>query len=185
MSGAPGSTISLHLLGITNDGRVWHSSQSEDALEGSWHTWEEVRAPGLQQPGPFVHVDCVSTETADGKEEVHVLGTTQDAKLWYTSRVEGQNWQPFEDLTTRIGNPGHFVFARLKSPTSLNAPSGGGPGCPDIQMSLANDNSQMQGLQMQAASTTNNALLAQLNQQIAGLQQDIASLQQQARDRNC
>ncbi|HZU03560.1 MAG TPA: hypothetical protein VFA10_28095 [Ktedonobacteraceae bacterium] len=404
MSGAPGITISLHLLGITSDGRVWHTSQPEGTYdsEGAWQTWEEVKAPGSHQPGPFIHVDCVSTETADGKEELYVLGITQDAKLWYTSRVEGQNWQPFvdlgtrigggwnfrhvavteaagqidmcvvvsvehgaqrilhtrrpagkttweqfeeitrpdlagfpgsfisvdcaytgsyqfamlhvcgvtsdgklwhtihfanptwlpfvnvqflskngpssfanvslaqlplqldvcaqaggklwhtarperslplhwqstfdnisqqtsdtrvfgsigcsyfngtlhicgvtddgklwltwrssenpsiwqpfEDLTTGIGNPGHFVFACLSGPTTLNAPSAGGPGCPDIQMSLTNDNFQMQALQMQAASTTNNAMIAQINQQIAGLQKNIASLRQQARDRNC
>jgi len=36
-------------------------------------------------------------------EELHVLGVTRHGELWYTSRVEGQDWQPFDNLSRRIG----------------------------------------------------------------------------------
>jgi hypothetical protein len=54
MPGGGGSviTVSLHVLGITDDGRLWHASQPVpvDGSAGSWKPWEEVKAGGSQQP---------------------------------------------------------------------------------------------------------------------------------------
>jgi hypothetical protein len=36
-------------------------------------------------------------------ETLHVVGVTKEGKLWYMKRVGQQDWQPFDDLTVRIG----------------------------------------------------------------------------------
>jgi len=46
-------------------------------------------------------VDGTSTD-----KELHILGVTQDGKLLHTSRLQQSEWQPFDDLTTSIGDSG-------------------------------------------------------------------------------
>ncbi len=50
---------------------------------------------------PFVSVACGARYVED-TEELHVCGVTQDGGFWYTSCLSPQEWQPFEDLKTRI-----------------------------------------------------------------------------------
>jgi hypothetical protein len=105
--GGPGGSpdVNLHVFGITKDGKLWHTSRPKET-DGSvslWNPWEEVKAKRQNEPGPFVSVDSVNTWNNNGQEVLHVLGITQDGTLWYTSRVEKQDWQPFENLSTQIG----------------------------------------------------------------------------------
>jgi hypothetical protein len=102
--GQPIITIRLHVCGITNDGRLWHASRPRDksspvASWGPWSAWEEVKAEGAGDVGPFVSVGCA---VEFDSEKFHVCGVTQDGTLWHTSRLPPDDWQPFEDLKTRI-----------------------------------------------------------------------------------
>jgi hypothetical protein len=80
--GATTTTISLQVLGITDDGKLWHTSQSvlDNGSMGSWSSWEEVKPKGVNAPGFFVSVDCASTWNSDLRsggpyaETLHVLG---------------------------------------------------------------------------------------------------------------
>src|SRR6266496_859681 len=108
--GSPTPT-KLHLYGITQDGKLWHAIQTipQDGSADSWSPWEEVKGKGQSEPGPFVSVDGVSTWMntnaggEGGQEELHVLGVTRHGELWHTSRLEGQDWRPFENLSRNIG----------------------------------------------------------------------------------
>jgi hypothetical protein len=105
-------TLDLHVCGITDDGKLWHTSRSVQSSHAVWSPWEEVNAPGMSSLHHFVKVACVSTRREkDGSstdKEFHVLAITDDGKLLHTSRLVQQNWQPFEDLGQTIGNAGPF-----------------------------------------------------------------------------
>jgi hypothetical protein len=60
-----------------------------------------VGPQGTTNIGSFVSVAC-GVRYIEDTEEMHVCGVTRDGKLWYTSRTSGQDWQPFENLQTRI-----------------------------------------------------------------------------------
>jgi hypothetical protein len=121
MSGGTGGgpNINLHVYGITKDGKLWHTSRPKET-DGSvslWNPWEEVKAKRQNEPGPFVSVDSVNTWNNNGQEVLHVLGITQDGTLWYTSHVEKQDWQPFENLSTQIGgNEGKLLQVGITTP---------------------------------------------------------------------
>ncbi len=63
--------------------------------------------------------------------------------------------------------------------------SGANANCDPIRKSIANDNAQIQTLQRQKATTSNNAKKAQIDTQIGGIRQDIASRQQLAKQQGC
>jgi hypothetical protein len=101
--------MELHICGITNDGKLWHTSRDLDDATASWSPWQEVETTEENAPGPFVRVDCASLAGINPNlhfEDLHVLGVTGDGKLWHTSLVTEDLWQPFEDLTARIGGNG-------------------------------------------------------------------------------
>jgi hypothetical protein len=105
-------TLDLHVCGITDDGKLWHTSRSVQSSHVVWSPWEEVKATGMSSLHHFVKVASVSTRREkDGSstdKEFHVLAITDDGKLLHTSRLVQQNWQPFEDLGTTLANAGPF-----------------------------------------------------------------------------
>lgn len=107
MSGGGNHTqdLSLHICGIAKDGKLWHISGPVQATGPVWGSWEEVNPAG--GAGPFTDVASISTRLGvgdTGKDKVlHIFGLTRSGKLLHTSRLEQQNWQPFEDLTSFVG----------------------------------------------------------------------------------
>ncbi len=82
----------LTVCGVTNDGKLWFLSGSE---------WLDVKALGAGDPGPFVSIGTAD-DSSLSRVAMHICGITQDGRLWYTSGY-ADKWQPFEDLTTRVG----------------------------------------------------------------------------------
>ena len=120
--GQPSPTIRLHMCGTTNDGRLWHVSRPRDdsgpvASWGPWSSWEEVKAMGADDAGPFVNVACAvdwRDINSQMTEEFHVCALTVDGRLLHTSRISPDDWQPFEDLKTRIqGNWDTFQVEKV------------------------------------------------------------------------
>src|SRR6266567_8936967 len=120
--GQPSPTIRLHMCGTTNDGRLWHASRPRDdsgpvASWGPWSSWEEVKAMGADDAGPFVNVACAvdwRDINSQMTEEFHVCALTVDGRLLHTSRISPDDWQPFEDLKTRIqGNWDTFQVEKV------------------------------------------------------------------------
>ncbi len=125
----PPVTIRLHMCGTTNDGRLWHASRPKDnsgpvPAWGPWSPWEEVKAMGADDAGPFVNVACAviwRDINSQNTEEFHVCALTVDGRLLHTSRVSPNDWQPFEDLKTRIqGNWGTFQVEKVSSGSFLD-----------------------------------------------------------------
>ncbi len=125
MPGAqPPPIIRLHMCGTTNDGRLWHASRPKDdsgpvPTWGPWSPWEEIKAMGADDAGPFVDVACAviwRDINSQITEEFHVCALTVDGRLLHTSRVSPNDWQPFEDLKTRIqGNWDTFQVEKVTS----------------------------------------------------------------------
>ena len=125
----PPPTIRLHMCGTTNDGRLWHASRPKDnsgpvPAWGPWSPWEEVKAMGADDAGPFVNVACAviwRDINSQNTEEFHVCALTVDGRLLHTSRVSPNDWQPFEDLKTRIqGNWDTFQVEKVTSGSFLD-----------------------------------------------------------------
>jgi hypothetical protein len=170
------------------NGILWHTSRfslppPQFSLKlPRWQPTFDNVSEQAGKPGAFGSIGC-----GDLNGTLHACGVTDDGKLWHTFRTSTNPsaWHPFENLTTVVGNPGHFVFACVANSTPPPSFGGGDPTCNQIQACIGNDSLQIQALQAQEANTNNQAAIAQMNQQIAGLQQDIASLQQQAQQHNC
>jgi hypothetical protein len=94
----------LHMCGVTQDGKLWHTLRSMQGTIASWSPWEQVKGPG-----PFINIDCVRVAQpgSQGNDnpplEFHILGVTQDGKLWHTVSTVAHQWHSFEDFGARIG----------------------------------------------------------------------------------
>src|SRR3989442_2357397 len=89
----------LDVFGVTNNGKLWHTIRTMERSVDTWKPWEDVEASGAGGPGPFISMDCARLLAA-----VRVCGITHDGKLWYSSSLPQQAWQPFDDVTVRIGD---------------------------------------------------------------------------------
>jgi hemin uptake protein HemP len=88
----------LGVLGVTSNGKLWHTTRTMERSVDTWVPWQDIEAGGAGDPGPFISVGSVRL-----LEAVRVCGITHDGKLWYSSSLPQQAWQPFDDVTVRIG----------------------------------------------------------------------------------
>ena len=166
----------LHVF-VQAGGNLWHTTRSTDPPY--WQsTFDDIKQQA-SNPGTFDAISCTAIGT-DHSSELHVCGLTNDGKLWHTflsSASTSPKWQPFEDLTAIIGNPGHLssVSSTNEPIFTLEVPEGYDPTCDQYNACIDNDMSMIEYLQQQGVS----------NGQIQGLQDDIASVRQQAQDYGC
>ena len=94
----------LHLVALTADGGMWHTSRHPD---GSWEpSFEDVKARQSNDPGYFTAVSCAGVG-----DDLHLVALTADGGMWHTSRHPDGSWEPsFKDVKARQSNdPGYFT----------------------------------------------------------------------------
>ena len=81
----------LHVVGVTGDGRLWYTVR--DAVTHGWTPFRdrELSAGG---PGPFLRA-AVTTASQANRIEVVVAGVTADGGLWATTRKSASEFHPF------------------------------------------------------------------------------------------
>jgi hypothetical protein len=108
--GCAGVNGQLQLVGLTDDGGMWHTIRRAD---GSWQPFfGDVKAVESNNPGHFSSVGCAAVGgTTSGGSELHVVGLTDDGGMWHTIRRADGSWQPsFGDVKAVESNdPGHFT----------------------------------------------------------------------------
>ena len=77
----------LHVCGITADGRLWHKIRRPDG----WTPFTDVKAAAGGDPGAFSALACAVN--ADGTLEL--FGVTADHRLWQTARRADSSWSAF------------------------------------------------------------------------------------------
>ena len=89
----------LHVCGVTNDGKLWHTMYSSP---NNWTPFEDVGALSTNAPGPFTAVTL-----AEGDTDLHVLAQV-GADLWHTMRSSNPpGWQSaFDNVKAQAGDPG-------------------------------------------------------------------------------
>ena len=123
-AGFPGSFISasctnlapqpsleeLHVCGITEDGRLWHTLRSFLLDSFSWLPFADVQALSANGPDHFTKVSIAQgAPDSQGGQDLHVL-TQATGELWHTSRRSNPpGWQStFDRLKEQAGDPGAF-----------------------------------------------------------------------------
>ncbi len=97
-------TGNLHLVGLTGDGKLWHTIRFAN---NSWQSsFGDVKAQESNDPGPFTAVSCAGTGG-----DLHVVSLTEGGKLWHTIRFANGSWQSsFGDVNAQESNdPGPFT----------------------------------------------------------------------------
>lgn len=79
----------LHMVGATNDGRLWHTIRHAD---GSWDQFGDVTSQA-GRPGTFfnVHASFIGND-------LHVVGLTVGGGMWHTIRYASGQWQDFRSV---------------------------------------------------------------------------------------
>jgi Astacin (Peptidase family M12A) len=95
----------LHLCGVTNEGRLWHTIRFAD---GSWQDFRDVE-PVSGERGNFVKIACAGIGN-----DLHVCGVTSDGHLWHTIRHPGTSrdngpWDAFGDIEGQTGDRGFLL----------------------------------------------------------------------------
>ncbi len=103
---AAGSGVNgdLHLVAVTDIGGMWHTIRHRD---GSWQPFfGDVKSIESNDPGHFSAVGCAGVNG-----EVHVVGLTDDGRMWHTIRHDDQSWQPFfgDVKGVESNDPGYFA----------------------------------------------------------------------------
>jgi len=94
----------LHVVGLTADGKLWHTIRFAN---GSWQpTFGDVKAQETNDPGPFAAFGCAGVGN-----DLHVVGLTDNGRLWHTIRFADGTWNPtFGDVKAQeSNNPGSFT----------------------------------------------------------------------------
>lgn len=113
LAGFPGSFVNvdctglwdvlnqLHVCGVTQDGKLWHTIYSADP---AWLPFIDVQVISAGAPGSF---QTLSIALQD--EKLHVC-TQSQGDLWHTMRLpDTPGWLPtFDNIKMRAGNPGSF-----------------------------------------------------------------------------
>jgi len=110
--GCAGDGQALHVVGVANDGNVWHTIRGYDG------TWQPSFDQVTGGPG-FVAVGC-----AGDAQALHVIGVGNDGNLWHTIRNPDGTWQPsFDRIESQVtGGPPGFVAVRCAN-ADLTQPS--------------------------------------------------------------
>jgi hypothetical protein len=93
----------LHIVALTDDGRMWHTIRRAD---GSWQPFfGDVKDVESNDPGYFSAVGCAGVGG-----QLHVVGLTDDGRMWHTIRLNDSSWQPFfgDVKGVESNDPGHF-----------------------------------------------------------------------------
>ena len=102
--GCAGVGDTLQLVGLTRDGRMWHTIRNAD---GSWQkTYGLVEGQEQNDPGAFMSVACGGVGGA-----LQLVGITQDGQMWHTIRNADGSWQKTYGLVEgqEQNNPGPFT----------------------------------------------------------------------------
>jgi hypothetical protein len=109
----------LHVCGVTDDGRLWHSVESPFR---TFSPFQDVELANGQEVGQFKRVDC-----AGNKGQLHLVGVTTNGRAWHTIRIPG-GWSGFQDILDQ---------APPDPPTQ--PPPGGHGGMVDVAIGFCND----------------------------------------------
>ncbi len=90
----------LHVSGITNDGRLWHSIRRSD---GRWTPFGDVKG----QAGDRGRAMAVASDGTGS--ELNLCIVTSDGHLWHSIRRADGRWTPFGDVEGQSGDRGLFV----------------------------------------------------------------------------
>jgi len=93
----------MQLVALTDVGGMWHTIRHPD---GTWQPFfGDVKGVESNDPGHFSAVACAGVNN-----ELHVVGLTDDGRMWHTIRHDDQSWQPsFGDVKGQESNdPGFF-----------------------------------------------------------------------------
>jgi hypothetical protein len=92
------ATGSLHLAGVTADGRLWHTIRT-----GSWTPFGDVE--GQTGDGGFI----VDVAVVNFFAQLHLCAVNSSGRLWHTIRRTDGSWFPFGDVEGQAGDRGNFV----------------------------------------------------------------------------
>ncbi len=96
-----GTFGSLHVCGVTSDGRLWHTIRYNNS---SWQPFFGDIEGQTGNVGSFRKVAC-----AGAGSNLHVCGITADGRIWHTIRFGNGSWQPFfGDIEGQTGESGTF-----------------------------------------------------------------------------
>lgn len=109
-----GRRAELHLLGVTSDGRLWHTIRHAN---GAWEPFGDVKGQA-GDPGAFTRVAASLLPDAQNGNPLTVLGITSDGRLFQTERFENGTWRPFQRLLQGLS-----VGIVDADPTFTRAPS--------------------------------------------------------------
>jgi hypothetical protein len=108
---APQEQRQLHLCAVSSAGRLWHAIGTDPAGPASWTPFGDVEGPAGER-GTFVDVGISALSSSNHENHagnwVHVLGTTDDGRLWHTIRSWDGSWTPFGDVAAVTGAPAAF-----------------------------------------------------------------------------
>ena len=85
----------LYIFGVTKNGRLLYTSPTTGSPP--WNPWQEVKIPDA-----FISIASAITQSPSTRM-VHLCGITKKGRLWYSFQTATTDWQPFEDITDRIG----------------------------------------------------------------------------------
>jgi hypothetical protein len=120
MPDKPDKQDDLHLVGLTTDGRLWHTMRRWAEAEGRWKWLPKFKDSTIAEagtPDDFIDVDCArQVANADQRPSaLHVVGVTADGRLWWASRnSQTGRWNPFQNVeATGGGEQGTFRRAAV------------------------------------------------------------------------
>ena len=88
----------LHVCGITNNGKIWHTVR---ATNGTWLPFGEVELLA-GDIGTATDVDCTAVSG-----NLHVVASNSVGGLYHTvRRMEDGSWTPFGNVKAFAGDPG-------------------------------------------------------------------------------
>lgn len=91
--------VAAQFLGVTSDGRAWHTIRTPDG----WLPFGDVKQQ-TGDPGDLIDANC---SLVNG--ELHVCAVTSDGGMWHTIRHVDGSWASFGDVKKQAGDPGPFT----------------------------------------------------------------------------
>jgi hypothetical protein len=94
----------LHVVGLSQDGQLWHTIRNAD---GTWQsTYGLIESQEQNDPGQFTDVACGGVG-----DTLQVVGLSLDGRLWHTLRNPDGSWVPQFGLIESVeqNDPGVFT----------------------------------------------------------------------------